>query len=120
MSEWLTVVGRMVPSFFKNMFYWSIGDLQCCVSFRCTAESVSQTYAYTSILFQILSLYWLSQSTEYISPSCIVSRSLLLVIFVCSSVWMQIPTSQSIPPPSVSPLVTISLVLKSLSLFSVL
>ena len=23
---------------FKKKFYWSIADLQCCVSFRCTAK----------------------------------------------------------------------------------
>ena len=35
----------LVP-FLKN-FYWSIVDLQCCVSFRCTAKWMSYTYTYT-------------------------------------------------------------------------
>ena len=32
--------------FFLNKFYRSVVDLQSCVSFRCTAESISYTYAY--------------------------------------------------------------------------
>ena len=30
-------------SFFKINFYWSLADLQCCVSFRCTAKWISYT-----------------------------------------------------------------------------
>ena len=45
------------------------------------------------------------------------SRSLLQTDFVYSSVSMLVPTSQSIPPCSVSPLITLNLVSKSLSLF---
>ena len=33
-------------SFFKINFYWSIVDLQCCVSFRCTAKWISYAYTY--------------------------------------------------------------------------
>ena len=32
--------------FFKINFYWSTVDLQCCVSFYCTAKCTSYTYAY--------------------------------------------------------------------------
>ena len=34
-----------------SFFYWSIVDLQCCVSFRCIAND---SYIYIYILFQIL------------------------------------------------------------------
>ena len=33
-------------SFFRTLFYWSIVDLQCCVSFRCTAKRFSYIYIY--------------------------------------------------------------------------
>ena len=36
----------LVLSFFRN-FYWRIVDLQCCVSFRCTAQWIRYTYTYT-------------------------------------------------------------------------
>ena len=32
--------------FFLKNFYWSIVDLQCCVSFRYTAKWISYTYTY--------------------------------------------------------------------------
>ena len=51
-------------SFEKNKFHWCVGNLQCCVSFKFTAEWFSHTYTYIFILFQILSPYRLSQSIE--------------------------------------------------------
>ena len=33
--------------FFKINFYWSIVDLQCCVSFSCTAKWIIHIYIYT-------------------------------------------------------------------------
>ena len=46
----------LVPSllflmFFKKIFYWSIVDLQYCVSFRCTAQRFSYIYKYIYIFF---------------------------------------------------------------------
>ena len=69
---------------------------------------------YISILFQILFSYTLVQTIEF--PE-LYSRSLLIIDFVYSSVYTPIPPPQFIPPPNGCPLVTISLVSKSLSLF---
>ena len=41
------VAGRLYCKEFKNNFYWTIVDLQYCVSFRCTAKCVSYAYTYT-------------------------------------------------------------------------
>ena len=67
--------------FFFNLNFilsWSIVDLQCCISFTCTAKWFSYTVfiihmLYTVfILLQILFSYRLSQSIEYSSLCCTV------------------------------------------------
>ena len=41
--QWVTF--SFLFFFFYNS-YWSVVDLQCCVSFRCTAKWISYTYTY--------------------------------------------------------------------------
>ena len=51
-------VGKCIPLFIHSfilylLFYWSIVDLQCCVSFKCTAKWFSYTYVYIHIYVYI-------------------------------------------------------------------
>ena len=72
-------------------FYWAIVNLQCCVSFKCTAKWFSYTYIYIVIhiyiLFQILFHYRLLQNTEYsslcytVGPCCL--PILYIVVCIC-------------------------------------
>ena len=39
---------------FRKKYFWSIVDLQCCISFRCTAKWISYIYTHISILSNIL------------------------------------------------------------------
>ena len=77
-------------SFFKNLKY----NLQCCLSFWCTAKWFSYPYIY--ILFHILFRDGLSQDIEYSSLS---SKTLLFIHPICNSLYLLIPYSQSILPP---------------------
>ena len=80
---------------FKNKFYQSIVDLECCVSFKCTANK-SVIHIHISILFQILFLYRLLYSIEQISLHYTVGSLLpILYIVVC--------TCQSQPPQFIPP-----------------
>ena len=47
----------VVAAIFKNLFHWSIFDLQCCVNFCCTAKWLNCTHV--SISFHILFQYGL-------------------------------------------------------------
>ena len=50
---------------FFSFLNWSIADLQCHVSLRCTAKLFSFTYTYIYLHFQILFPYRLLQIIEY-------------------------------------------------------
>ena len=87
---------RLCKKFFlKNVFYWSIVDLKCCVSFCyiayvcvCVCVCVCVYSIYIYILFQILFHYALSQDTEYSSLFSTIIRpcylsTLEMIVFIC-------------------------------------
>ena len=85
----------------KNKFYWSLVDLQCYVSFRCTAKWISYTYTYIHSYFRFFPVpsiieFWVELPVLY-------SRFLLVIYFVYYSVSMSIPIFQFIPPSLLSP-----------------
>ena len=72
-------------------FYWTVVDLQCCVSFRCTAKWIGYAYTYIhpfldSFPVQAIIEYWVEFPVLY-------SRSLLVTCFIHSSVYVSIPIS---------------------------
>ena len=72
---------------FLKKFYWSIFDLQCCVSFRCTAKWFSYTYFFRFFFpTKVIAEY----SVEF---PVLYSRSLLVICFIYSSMCMLIPSS---------------------------
>ena len=86
LSHWsFPRVNIKLPLFFKNLFYWTIVDLQHCVSFRCTANWFCYTYVY--ILFHILFRDGLSQDIEYsslcgtVGPCCL--SILYIIVCIC-------------------------------------
>ena len=82
-------------------FYWSLVDLLF-VSFKCTAKWISFAYSYIYSFLDFFSPikavthYWAEFPVLY-------NRSLLVIYFIYSSVYMLIPVSQFIPAPSLSP-----------------
>ena len=48
---WMLIVSGGFNFFY---FYWSIDDLQCCISFRCTAKWISYTYSYIHFMVFLL------------------------------------------------------------------
>ena len=65
--------------FIVHVFNWSIVDLQCCVSFKCSAKQFSCLYMYMSIS-QVLCPYSLLQNIEYHSLCYIVFSGYLFYI----------------------------------------
>ena len=88
-------------------FNWSIVDLQCCVNFRCTAQSFSYVYvciyvcvclyiyAFFFRFFSLIGYYKILRSFPVLYD-----RSLLVIYFIYSSVYMLIPNSLFILHPS--------------------
>ena len=87
-------------------------DLQCCVSFCCTAKWFSYTYIYSfSYSFPLL-----LQEIEYSSLCYTVGPCCLSILYIVGCIcWSHTPNLSLLHP--LSPLVTISLFSMSVSLF---
>ena len=96
---------------FLNLIYWSIVDLQGCISYRCTAKWISHTYKYVHSLFpiQIITNYWVDFPVLY-------SRFSLIIYFIQNVYMLFLPPNSSLPT-LVLPMITTRVVLKSVSLF---
>ena len=114
-----------VCGFLKN-FYWSIVDLQCCVSFRCSAKWISYIYIYVPIsLPSCVSL----PPTLPIPPLKVVTKHRadlpvlcgcfpLASYFTFGSVYMSVPLSHFVPAyPSPFPVSSSPFSSRSASLF---
>ena len=78
--------GFLLFSFFY-LIYWNTVDLQCCVSFRCTAKWISYLYIYVYPLF--FRLFWPYVIAKYkVEFTVLCNRSLLVIYFICSSVYI--------------------------------
>ena len=75
-------------------FYWTIVDLQYCVSFRCIAKWFRYIYVCVYIYFRFFSIIGYYKILNII-PCAI----LLLIYFMYSSLYLLIPYSQFVPLP---------------------
>ena len=73
--------------FFKH-FYLNIVDLQCCIGYRYMARWFSYMYIKYIFYFYILFHIWLKYWIEFPVLYC---RSLLVIYFIYSSVYILIP-----------------------------
>ena len=106
------LISSMDKDHFKK-FYWSIADLQCCVSFRYIAKWFSYTYIHSfsdSFLIKVTTEYWVEFFVLY-------SESLLIIYLIYSSMYVNPKLLIHPSPLHVSPLVTTSLFSIPVSLF---
>jgi len=94
----------LLSSFLLNfILYWSIFDLQCCVNFCPIAEWFIDTYIHSfSCYFPLwfITGYWIQFPVIY-------SSTLLFIHSLYNNLHLLIPSFQSTPPPTPSPLSTI-------------
>ena len=91
--------------------------LYICVNFCCTAKWISFIYTVCVFIKLFLDYFPILVITEYwIEFPVLYSKSLLVIYFIYSSVYMSIPISQFIPSPP-SPLANTRLFSTSVTLF---
>ena len=69
-------------------FYWSVADLQCCVSFRCTVKWMS-LYIYPLFVIQTITEYWVGFSvlhSSFLLTCFMYAKSLQSCLTLCKTV----------------------------------
>ena len=101
MDDWrkLPVWALIYLFILKFIFYWTIVDLQCCVSFRCMAKWFICMYTYTFIRFQILFPCKLSQNIEQSSLCYTVGPCWLSILCIVVCICQSQSPNLSLPPP---------------------
>ena len=100
--------------------FWSIVDLQCCVSFRCTAKRISYVYVIYIYVYTLLFRFftYIGYYTVLSGFPCAIQQVLVIYLFyIQQQVYITPNLLIYLCPLNISPLVTINLVSKSLSLF---
>ena len=77
------------PKFLKNLFYWSVADLQCCVNFCCTAKWLRYIYIHS---FSYSFPLWFNHKILNIVP-----WTLFFIHSIYKSLHLLILNSQSFP-----------------------
>ena len=115
LETWIFQLSHLNPQTLFSHFYLTLAHSSVTVlcQFRCTAGWHIYTCVYSSsnsFPIWVVTQYWAEFPVLYY-------RSLLVIYFKYSSVYMLIPNSQAIPPCNSSPLVTVNSFFKSVHLF---
>ena len=78
-TDEISFLSEFLKNFF-SFFNWSLVDIQCCVSFRCTAKWFS--YNIYMYIFQILFPYRLLQNIDYSSLCSRVGPCWLSILYI--------------------------------------
>ena len=105
--------GRYSFIFLFHNFYQCIIDVQCCVSFFCTAKWINYANTYIYPFLDSIPIYII---IEYFIQFPVLYSSFMVIYFIYRGVYMSVPVFAVFPccPP---PLVTISLFSMFVTLF---
>ena len=110
-SSWDCLSSALNLTYLFLILYWSIVNLQCCVSFMCTAKWVHYAYLFFFRLFSHIDYYRVHGPLCYTVGPCWLSIS-YTVVCVCPFQCPNLPS-----PTSPNHLVTISLFSPSVTQF---